>query len=150
MREYLKLVTADLRQTRLRLRQVEEKGSEPIAIVAMACRYSGGVSSPEELWRLVDEGAQAISHFPTDRGWDVHGEQYEGNGGFLYGAADFDAVLFGLSPQEALAMDPQQRLLLETSWEAFERAGIAPMSLRGERCRGIRGCCPAGLRTGVR
>ncbi len=101
---------------------------EPVAIVGMGCRFPGGVGSPEELWRLVAGGVDAVSGFPGDRGWRVTGQ-----GGFLYDAADFDAEFFGISPREALAMDPQQRLLLEVSWEAVERAGIDPASLRGTR-----------------
>ncbi|MFG2408444.1 SDR family NAD(P)-dependent oxidoreductase [Streptomyces brevispora] len=113
---------------------------DPIAIVSMACRYPGGVTSPEELWQLVEEGRDVVSAFPTDRGWptDIHdtelgapGKSLTDQGGFLHRAADFDAEFFGISPREAQAMDPQQRLLLEIAWETVERAGIDPHSLRG-------------------
>ncbi|WP_190120654.1 type I polyketide synthase, partial [Streptomyces flavofungini] len=113
---------------------VPAPADDPIAIVSMSCRYPGGATSPDALWRLVSEGTDAISVFPADRGWENSGAAaYKAEGGFLYDAAEFDAAFFGISPREALSIDPQQRLLLETSWELFERAGIAPTSVRGDQ-----------------
>ncbi|WP_053739196.1 type I polyketide synthase [Nocardia sp. NRRL S-836] len=104
---------------------------EPIAIVGMACRFPGDVHDPEQLWELLADGRDGLSAFPADRNWPSLDSVPTGLGGFLADAADFDPTFFGISPREAVAIDPQQRLLLEAAWEAVERAGIDPVSLRG-------------------
>ncbi|MEU6883123.1 type I polyketide synthase [Streptomyces sp. NPDC046712] len=143
LREYLRRATTDLQDTRRRLREAEDAQHEPIAIIGMSGRYPGGVTSPEDLWRLVSDGVDVVSDFPTDRGWNTDavydpepgkpGHTYVRRGGFLHDAAEFDADFFGISPREAPETDPQQRLLLEVSWEALERAGIDPTALKGSR-----------------
>ncbi|MFD9545324.1 type I polyketide synthase, partial [Streptomyces sp. NPDC060022] len=143
--EYLKRVMADLRHTRGRLQAAQDRETEPIAIIAMGCRFPGDVRSPSDLWRLVSTGGDGITPFPSDRGWSSRlPAGVAAMGGFVRDATDFDPDLFGISPREAVAMDPQQRLLLETAWETFETAGVDPRSLKGRGVGVFAGAATSG------
>ncbi|MFF2655704.1 type I polyketide synthase, partial [Streptomyces sp. NPDC058045] len=147
--EALRASLTENERLRQQNQELEAAPREPLAIVSMACRYPGGIQTPEDLWNVVLEGRDTIGGLPEDRGWDLaeiydpdpdaQGKTYVREGGFLQDATDFDAEVFGISPHEAMAMDPQQRVVLEASWELLERAGMAPDSLRGK---------PVGVYTG--
>ncbi|GAA1985080.1 type I polyketide synthase [Catenulispora subtropica] len=155
LRDYLKWATTSLADAQRRLREMEEQSREPVAIIGIGCRFPGGAHDPDSLWELLAAGGDAVAGLPADRGWDLtelrdlESEVEDGaaslsEAGFVYEVGDFDAGFFGISPREAVAMDPQQRLLLETSWEALERAGIDPRSLRGSKTGVFTGAAVSG------
>ncbi|MEU5653969.1 type I polyketide synthase, partial [Streptomyces pseudogriseolus] len=155
LRDYLKRVTVDLHTTRRKLRQLEARDQEPIAVVGMSCRLPGDVRNPDDFWNLLVSGTDAVTDWPADRGWPTApapgSESGSGHrrGGFVDDADRFDPAFFGISPREALAMDPQQRLLLEVVWESLEHAGIDPATLRGSRSGVFVGCSDQGYTSGL-
>jgi acyl transferase domain-containing protein/acyl carrier protein len=129
-------------QVRANRRELPLLAAEPIAIVGMGCRFPGGARDPERFWRLLRDGIEGVRDVPAER-WDkdawydpdpeAPGKMRTRRGGFLEGAAEFDAAFFGISPREAKCMDPQHRLLLEVAWEALEDAGQPPPRLMGSK-----------------
>ncbi|MES4904969.1 MULTISPECIES: type I polyketide synthase [unclassified Streptomyces] len=148
--DYLKRVTADLREAQRRLKDVEYAHHEPVAIIGIGCRFPGDVNSPQDLWDLVAAGREGTGGLPTGRGWDLDGlydpdpghpgTSYVRQGGFVHDADRFDAAFFGISPNEAVTMAPQQRLALEVAWEAIEHARIDPHTLRSSATGTYLGC----------
>jgi acyl transferase domain-containing protein len=136
----VKQALLEIRALRARLAESEAARLEPIAIVGMAVRVPGGVSTLEDYWKMLESGGSGITEVPAER-WDVDrfysadptvpGKIYTRYGGFIQDVDRFDAEFFGINPREAERIDPQQRLLLEVSWEALEHAGIDPSSLAG-------------------
>lgn len=120
---------------------VTARTDEPVAIVAVSCRFPGA-PDPEAFWDVLSGGVDAIREVPEDR-FDIDefydpdpetpGKIYSRFGGFIDGIDGFDPEFFGISPREAVWIEPQQRLMLETVWEGLERAGYAPAELRGSR-----------------
>lgn len=116
------------------------KGGEPLAIVGIGLRFSGGADTPESLWSLLENRIDAVSEVPPER-WDIEaffdstqtrpGTTTSRWGSWLPRLDEFDAGFFGLSPREAARMDPQQRLLLEVAFEALEDAGQRVEDLAG-------------------
>lgn len=145
----IKRALQEVREMRAKLEAMEQARREPIAIIGMACRYPGDVNSPDDYWKLLCNGVDAISEIPRDR-WnidsfydpdpDAAGKILTRWGGFIEGVDQFDPQFFGISPREAEGMDPQHRLLIEVVWEALEHAGQAPDKLTGS---------PTGVFTGI-
>ncbi|MEO1590397.1 MAG: SDR family NAD(P)-dependent oxidoreductase [Cyanobacteria bacterium J06632_22] len=139
-RDLLREATTQIRSLRRQLDEAEQRQTEPIAIVGMACRFPGGANTPEAYWDLLRNGVDAVGEIPADR-WNVDafydpdpttpGTMYTRSGSFIDSADQFDPQFFGISPREACSLDPQQRLLLEVTYQALEDAGIPAFDQKG-------------------
>ncbi|KAM5364053.1 hypothetical protein ACJZ2D_011670 [Fusarium nematophilum] len=118
------------------------RGREPIAVIGMACRFPGGISSPAELWDALVRGADLVSEVPSDR-FNINnfhdadlrktGVVRNRNGGFVSDILAFDAEFFDIFPAHAARLDPQQRLALEATYHALEDAGVPAEKIAGTR-----------------
>ncbi len=139
-----------------RLEELERRRTEPIAVVGMGCHLPGAESGPEDFWRLLELGRNAISEVPEDR-WDITayydpdidapGRMASKWGGFVSRIDEFDAPFFGIAGREANSVDPQHRMLLEVCWEALEHAGHSPRKFSGTATGVFVGICASDYQT---
>lgn len=130
--------------------QDAKKGIEPLAIVGLALRYPGNVTTSDDFWKMLMNRRCASTKVPSDRlNVEAHyhpdasrQDSLSVNGGhFISGdLGAFDAPFFSISAAEAEEMDPQQRLILETTYQAFENAGISLEKASGSQTCVFTGC----------